>query len=151
MRPGRVTGTTQSTTESVTTDESQRDRFSVRPFHLLPGGLLALVLFVASMAVGGAAAQANSANGVLFGASSATTNGQTQIGAIQQLESQLGTKLPLVRVFEQWDSNIDNRYNNWIVDGDRQIFMSIKPKTNSGVVKWSNIANAQPGSPFTTT
>ena len=92
-------------------------------------------------------AHAQATNGVVFGASSAPQGNETQISAIQNLESELGTTLPLVRVFERWDSKIDNAYNNFIVDGGRRIMMSIKPQTNAGdVIAWSRIASAAPGS-----
>ncbi len=106
---------------------------------------LALCLAGAVVAIAPTAAQSN--DGVIFGAASSPRNGETQIESIQRLERQLGTTLPFVRVFERWDSVIDNRYNNWIVDGGRGILMSIKPQRENGqIITWRSIANAQPGS-----
>lgn len=121
--------------------------FSAGTRYLIGGAALAVLAALATMLAGGNPAGAQDNPGMVFGVSSATTGNETQIQAIENLEEQLGTKLPLVRVFRRWDSNIDNAYNNWIVDGNRRIMISVKPQlTAGGIVTWRSIADAQPGS-----
>ena len=108
---------------------------------------LALVVCLAGALLAVAPVQAQGSSGVLFGVSSPPTGNETQVTAIENLEADLGTTLPLVRVFDRWDSKIDNTYNNFIVDGGRQIMISIKPQTEAGqVITWNQVANAAPGS-----
>ena len=88
-------------------------------------------------------------NGVAFGAYAAPVNGLTNQTAFEKLERQLGSKLPMVRTFSDWDDGIgqDKGLHRWARDGDRQLMASVKPKRNNGQeVRWSDIANAQPGS-----
>ena len=137
-----------STPESVTDTATQNDRFAVRPSHALGGALLALALFLSSVVIGGAAASGvGPTDGILFGAASGARGGQTQIGAIQELEGQLGGKLPLVRTFARWDTKLDNSLREFIIDGDRRMMVSIKPQRDNGqIITWRSIANARPGS-----
>ena len=88
-------------------------------------------------------------NGVAFGAFVKPVNGQTNITAIQNLEGQLGAELPVIRSFSNWDDNIgaDHNLHRWVKDNDRDLLVSIKAQRNNGsVIKWRDIANAQPGS-----
>ena len=110
--------------------------------------MLAAVLLVASVLIGGAGAGAQTgSDGVLFGAAVGQQGNETKQQAIERLERDLGTTLPVVRIFETWNDTIDNRLNNWIVDGGRTIHLSVKPRDSRGnPIRWSAIANAQPGS-----
>lgn len=88
-------------------------------------------------------------NGVAFGAYAAPIDGLTNQTAIEKLEGQLGTTLPMVRTFGDWDDPIgqDKPLHRWIRDGDRELMASIKPKRENGQeVPWREVANAQPGS-----
>ena len=132
------------TTNAPTTDG---DRFTVRRSHIVRGILLSGVLFVASMLIGGSGAVAADNDGVMFGAYAQPRGSQSAIQAVQALESQLGDKLPVVRGFARWNHNLDNSFNNWVVDGDRTLMLSVKPqRTNGQIITWRSIANAQPGS-----
>lgn len=131
----------------ATSSATEGDRFSVRRPHVIRGIFLTLALFMTSVAVGGSGALGADSNGVMFGAFASPRGSETQITAVTNLEKNLGTKLPLVRGFERWDSNINNRFNNWVVDGNRTLFLSIKAERKNGQdVTWRSIANAQPGS-----
>ena len=101
-------------------------RFRLRLWHVGAWLVIALGLFVVSVSFGdGNAAEARSTDGVLFGAFARPENSnETQIEAFQELERQLGGKLPVARTFQTWEDNLDNRLNNWIVDGDRQLTVS---------------------------
>lgn len=135
--------------QEVSGSEGEQTRPRIRLHHVAGWLLVALGLFVASAALGGgnSAAEAQSNDGVLFGAYANTRGGQTQIEAYEQLESQLGAKLSIARTFHTWEDNLDNRLNNWIVDGGRQLMVSIKPTRDNGTdIPWRDIANAQPGS-----
>ena len=109
---------------------------------------VAVGLFAAVSAVSGVeSAEAQSADGVLFGAFAKPRGSETGIQAIQNLESSLGTRLPIVRSFQTWNDNLDNRFNNFAVDGGRRLMISIKPERNNGSeVSWRSIADARPGS-----
>lgn len=110
--------------------------------------VIAAGLFVAVSAIDGVeTADAQSADGVLFGAYAQPRGRETAIQAVQSLEADLGTRLPIVRAFADWDDNLDNRFNNWVVDGGRRLMISVAPNRNSGSqVSWRAIADARPGS-----
>ncbi len=132
-------------------DDSRRksdDRFRIQRSHLVTWLALAVALFFAGVALGESdSVGAVEADGVLFGAYAQPRAGQSDIGAVQALESSLGSKLPIVRDFTKWDSKIDNRFAKWVVDGERRLMISIKPKRGNGQeVSWSQIAAAKPGS-----
>ena len=150
MPAERVAEVETSTTESVKPHpavSAHGDRFSMRPSHLIPAALLAITLFVTSMAVGGSGAQANATEGVLFGAASGLRGTETHIEAISELEDHLGTTLPIVRRFRRWEDSLNTTYHRWLVDGGRKIHLSIKPtRANGQRVLWRDIANAKPGS-----
>ena len=123
-------------------------RFRLRWRHLGAWLVVAIGLFAASVTLGvGSSAEAQGNGGVLFGAFVNADDNQTQIEGYQELERQLGTKLPIIREFSTWEDNLDNRLHNWIVDGDRQLMLSIKPiRDNGNKISWRSIANAKPGS-----
>ena len=128
---------------------TQSGGFRPRLRHIVGFVAAMATLFAGSLALGAynGAADAAGNDGVLFGAFAQTRGNQNQITAYQALENQLGTKLPLLREFAGWDSNLDNRTNNWVVDGDRTLMVSIKPERRDGSeIRWRTIANAQPGS-----
>lgn len=129
-------------------ESAQSGRGSFRPWHLIVWMGAALGLFFASAAIGsGDSADAQSNDGILFGAYAQPRGSQNQIQAYQQLESQLGTQLPLLRSFAQWNTNLNNRTNRWVLDGDRTLMVSVKPERSNGQeVTWRSIANARPGS-----
>lgn len=136
----------RATNRALTT--TQGDRFHIRRSHLFTWLGVAVALFFAGVALGDSdSVGAAEADGVLFGAYAQPRGGQSDIQAVQALESSLGSKLPIVRDFTKWDSKIDNRFSNWVVDGDRRLMISIKPKRGNGQeVRWSEIASARPGS-----
>ena len=121
---------------------------------ILAWACFASAAFLAVLAVGivpggfgSDAADAATEDGVLFGAWAETRNGEDRIGAVESLERDLGSTLPIVRTFDRWDTNLDNSFNNWVVDGDRRLMISVKPQRRDGsIVRWDDIANAQPGS-----
>ncbi len=142
--------TTTFTDDGALVTENDQRRFRIRPRHILGWLLVGISLFAASAALGGSdsAVDAQQTNdGILFGAFARTQGNQTQIEAYQELERQLGAKLQIARTFSTWEDNLDNRLNNWIVDGDRQLFISVKPtRDNGSEISWRSIANARPGS-----
>lgn len=123
-------------------------RFRLRPRHLIGWRGVMVALFFASAAiVGSGSVQAQDADGVLFGAHAKTRGNQNTIQALRELEADLGTKLPIVRRFALWDSNLNNRTYNWIVDGGRRLMVSVKAKRENGEqIAWRSIANATAGS-----
>ncbi|MFT7473344.1 MAG: hypothetical protein ACI81L_000259 [Verrucomicrobiales bacterium] len=134
--------------QTSTEKHAESEHTTVRFIHMIAWLAVAVALFLASAAVGGSdSAEAAEADGVLFGAFAQLRGGESQIGAIQRLESDLGDKLPIIRSFSKWDSKMDNRLNNWVVDGDRRLMISVKPKRRNGQeLTWRSIANAAPGS-----
>ena len=110
---------------------------------------LALLLIAGSLTTGLVGQAEALDNGVAFGAYAAPVDGLTNTTAIEKLEQQLGTTLPMVRTFSKWDDAIgeDKKFHRWIRDGDRQLMASVKPQRGNGQeVRWRDIANAQPGS-----
>ena len=108
------------------------------------------VLSIAGWAIFDGASQADaSANGVSFGAFAKPINGQTNITAIEELERQLGTQIPVVRGFNRWDDNIgaEHNFHRWVGNSSRDLVVSVNARRRNGeVVTWRAIANAQPGS-----
>ena len=110
--------------EEIAENHTKSDRFRVRRVHLLSWLVMAATLFSASVAVGSfGAADAAESDGVMFGAFAQPRGNESTIQAVQSLENKLGAKLPIVRDFSRWDSNLDNRFNNWVVDGDRRLML----------------------------
>ncbi len=116
---------------------------------LVTGCVLALLMVAGTLTTGLVGEAEALDNGVAFGAYAAPVDGLTNTTAIEKLERQLGTTLPMVRTFSKWDDAIgeDKKFHRWIRDGDRQLMASIKPQRGNGQeVRWRDIANAQPGS-----
>ena len=103
--------TTTLTDQDALVMKADQRRFPIRPHHILGWLLVGISLFAASAALGGSdsAAEAQSNDGVLFGAFARAEGGQTQIQAYEELERQLGTKLQVARTFSTWEDNLDNR------------------------------------------
>ncbi len=115
----------------------------------LMGAALAVLLIATTLSTGFVGEAEALDDGLAFGAYAAPVNGLTNQTAIERLEDQLGSKLPMVRTFSKWDDSIgeDKKFHRWIRDGDRQLMASVKPQRNNGQeVRWRDIANAQPGS-----
>jgi len=118
------------------------------------------ILFIAILAVGawltGSPEQAQAqpggittGSGPLLGAYAQPINGQTNIQATQILEQTLGTNLGVVRAFAEWDDAVgaDKPLHVWTRDGGRELMVSVKPRRANGtVIRWRQIADAQPGS-----
>lgn len=123
-------------------------RMRLRLAHVLAWLGVAVGMFLAGAALGASdSVDAAEADGVLFGAYAQPRNGQSAKGAVQALEADLGSTLPIVRDFAKWDSNLDNPFTNWVVDGERRLMISVKPKRKNGQeIPWSQIAAAEPGS-----
>ena len=101
------------------------------------------------LATGSTPASAQTGGGPLIGAYAQPINGQSNIDAILELEETLGTTLPIVRSFGQWDDLIgaDKPLHTFVRDGGRELVISVKPTRSNGTdIAWSAIANAQPGS-----
>ena len=82
--------------------------------------------------------------GILFGAAPDSTN---RSAGIVEIETQLERQLDLVRVFETWDSYFPSGFHRDMLDGDRLLLVSVRPKrANGSIITWSQIAAAQPGS-----
>jgi len=113
-------------------------------------GIVLVALSIVGWALLDSTSEADAlSNGVSFGAFSRPVNGQNNIAALEALENDLGTTLPLIRGFSNWDDNIGNGHSlhRWARDGDRDLIVSVKAQRNNGeVVTWRSIANAQPGS-----
>ncbi len=115
----------------------------------LIGSALALLLIATTLTIAVAPPAEALRDGVSFGAYAAPVDGLTNQTAIEELEQQLGTTLPVVRTFGKWDGAIgeDKKFHRWIRDGDRQMMVSVKPQRSNGQeVRWGSIASAQPGS-----
>ncbi len=115
----------------------------------LIGSALALLLIATTLTFAVAPPAEALRDGVSFGAYAAPVDGLTNQTAIEELEQQLGTTLPVVRTFGKWDGAIgeDKKFHRWIRDGDRQMMVSVKPQRSNGQeVRWGSIASAQPGS-----
>ena len=91
--------------------------------------------------------QASSADdSILFGATPEAIDGYRQDG-VDEIESQLGRKLDLVRVFERWEDSFPSNFHNEMIDEDRLMVVSVRPKRANGtLIPWRDIADAQPGS-----
>lgn len=88
-------------------------------------------------------------NGIILGAYAQPIDGQTNQEAFEKLEGTLGTQLPMIRAYAEWDDGVgqDKPLHRWARDGGRELFVSVKPKREDGsIVTWNEITNAQPGS-----
>ena len=94
-------------------------------------------------------ASAQTGSGPIIGAYAQPLGGQSNIDAILELERTLGTTVPIVRGFNQWEDSIgeDKPFHRWVRDGGRDLTVSVKPvRANGSIIRWADIANAQPGS-----
>ncbi len=110
-----------------------------------PAVILALALLANTFVLTQNAATA-AGDGFLFGATPEPINGFRQAG-VEEIESQLGRKLDVVRVFETWESNFPSAFHTEMVDEDRLMVVSVRPKrANGSIIPWNQIATAAPGS-----
>ena len=104
--------------------------------------VLLAAAFVVSPRTDGAA-QAS----VLFGSSAGQRGDESPRDAVERLESELGRKLAVVRVFKRWDAAFPTDYERWLRESGHTIFLSVAAQRLDGsVVPWNAIADAQPGS-----
>jgi hypothetical protein len=83
---------------------------------------------------------------VVFGAFVKPRTGQTQLSAITALETKLGRKLAVVRMYDHWDDRFPTRSILSLRATGHSIFLSVQPKRRDGtVVLWRSIANARSG------
>lgn len=104
---------------------------------------------VATSTVDSVPADAQGTSGPLLGAYAEPVGNESNIDAIVKLEGQLGTTLPMVRAFSNWDDRVGpaKPLHRWTRDGGRDLFLSVKAKRQDGsIITWSQIAQAQPGS-----
>ncbi len=82
--------------------------------------------------------------GILFGAAPDSTDRE---GGIAEIESQLDRQLDLVRVFERWNTGFPSGFHHDMLEDGRLLVVSVRPKyTNGTIIRWADIASAQPGS-----
>jgi hypothetical protein len=81
-----------------------------------------------------------------FGAYAKPRNGQSERQAVEALETQMGRKFSVVRVFETWDQTFPDSYHTWLKSTDHTLILSVKPTRNGSRITWSSLANAAVGS-----
>ncbi|CAN5438085.1 hypothetical protein BH23ACT7_BH23ACT7_03900 [soil metagenome] len=85
--------------------------------------------------------------GVMIGAAIQPRPGGTEQEAVVSLESAIGRRLAAVRVWRTWDGNFPSRYDRWLRDGGRAVFLAVKPvRANGRPIPWRQLANAPAGS-----
>lgn len=85
--------------------------------------------------------------GVMFGAWAEARPGETSRSAVEALERDLGSKLPIVRSFNRFDEPLDDSFHRWLAAGDRIVLASIATRQADGSeLTWRQIADAEPGS-----
>lgn len=120
-----------------------------RLVNKLAASLTGLTAVLLLLLVGSATANAQTNNAPIIGAYAQPLGAQSNIDAIIALEQTLGTTLPMVRSFEQWESSLgeDKPLHRFVRDGGRDLALSVKPERSDGTeIPWADIANAQPGS-----
>lgn len=113
---------------------------------------LGLVLFLTALwsPIGPTASSGTS--GVMFGAFAAVRSGETQQTAVENLEGDIGRPLSAVRVYDRWDSRFPTSYDLWLRNTGHALFLSVRAQRVDGsIIRWRDIANAQPGSSLYTT
>lgn len=86
-------------------------------------------------------------DGMQLGAYVAPRSGESDRTAVTRMETRTGRKLAVVREFVQWNETFPDSYHNWVKSGGRTLILSVKSnRTNGQVVRWADVANAQPGS-----
>ncbi len=83
---------------------------------------------------------------ILWGAYAQPRSGQSPKAAVEALENTIGRPLGAVRVFDLWNTPFPDTYTTWLRDSGHTIVLSVRAKrTNGTQIKWSDIANAAPG------
>lgn len=93
----------------------------------------------------------------LLGVARADHNGQHEIelgvaipgntlSGVQSLEANLGRKLDSVRVFKFWNEEFPNADERALMNGGRDLILSVNAARPGDPINWRAIANAQPGS-----
>jgi hypothetical protein len=113
-----------------------------------PGRLwaIAVLALLATMAVN---PSANAADGqpLAWGAYPSPRSGESRQQAVERLERLAGRKLDVVRAFYRWNDAWPGTYETWLRSTGHTLIMSVKASRADGtVVRWADIANAQPGS-----
>ena len=119
---------------------------SFRHVIVMTAGIAALLVIYL---ISAATLNAQTSNGPAIGAYAQPLGNQSNIDAIVELERTLGTTVPIVRGFNQWEDSIgqDKPFHRFVRDGGRDLTVSVKPVRNDGsIIRWAAIANAQPGS-----
>jgi hypothetical protein len=120
---------------------TSRSLARVATFVLLAGALVASLLSTSARP----AAALDS--GVLFGAYAQPRGNQNAQAAVEALEQDLGTTLPIVRSFQRFDTPIDSNFNRWAVEGGRTVVAGINTRRADGnKLSWRAIADAPTGS-----
>ena len=121
-----------------------------RALSFLPSALTALVLSSVAPLVDASPARAATASsgplvppatGVLFGAFVAPTPGGQSPSSIVGLESSIGRKLDINRIYANWDTPEPGSQAVWDVAEGIIPLISIDALTTSGAVLWSQIAS----------
>lgn len=86
---------------------------------------------------------ARSSSGIRFGLAVPGSDPAT----LAEIEAEAGARVGIVRVFTRWDTPFPGPNHQVMLDEGRQIHLSVRPRTDAGVViPWAEIAQAQPGS-----
>jgi Glycosyl hydrolase family 26 len=84
---------------------------------------------------------------ILWGARVGTQNGQSDLGALSDMETAVGRQFDVVRIFTSWERPWPDSYANRLAANDQIPLLSVKPKRDNGaVIRWANIAAAAPNS-----
>ena len=66
---------------------------------------------------------------------------------MQSIESAVGRSAASTRIFLKWDSAFPDSYHTWLRNSGHKVMISVKPQyLNGTVIKWADVAAAQPGS-----
>lgn len=85
---------------------------------------------------------------IAFAAAPGRRPGLTSLEALEEVEVAAGRKLDVVRAYVDWESEFPDQRHQTIVDGDRGLFLSLRPRRASGEpVPWRDIADARLGDP----
>jgi hypothetical protein len=80
---------------------------------------------------------------VMFGANAPAATGQRQ-SYIQDLESKLGRKLALVRVYDRWDQAFPTADDSWLAGSGHPMVLSVKARRMDGTyISFADIAAAR--------
>ena len=83
---------------------------------------------------------------ILWGAYARRRGGQSPQEAVEALEADMGRQLGIVRVFDLWNTPFPDSYTTWLRDSGHTVLLSVRPKRTNGTdIRWSDIANATPG------